>query len=232
MLHTDAFNRSNKNKMTKADYVKNTRLDGVNPLVLDVRALAWLGVPPHAPADPPSPPLPRQTFFDNITFTPFVFIEDELDVNGSRSLAPETSPSNQAAANPFGFATTPTSSSFLSAAKPSSATKIDVYFLISAGQVYTLRCADVALQIPRKTPFSYHGPRGFFDTGELHASFAEADMIEVGEQAADTRRGSGSSAATRTEGKVHSLKLTKYGVLSRKGALPPSLPFPWRELWR
>lgn len=36
MLHTDAFNRSNKNKMTKADYVKNTRLPGVPPEVLDV----------------------------------------------------------------------------------------------------------------------------------------------------------------------------------------------------
>jgi Sec7-like guanine-nucleotide exchange factor len=36
MLHTDAFNKSNKNKMTKADYVKNTRLDGVSPEVLDV----------------------------------------------------------------------------------------------------------------------------------------------------------------------------------------------------
>lgn len=36
MLHTDAFNKSNKNKMTKADYVKNTRMDGVPPLVLEV----------------------------------------------------------------------------------------------------------------------------------------------------------------------------------------------------
>lgn len=36
MLHTDAFNKSNKRKMTKADYVKNTRLPGVPPEVLDV----------------------------------------------------------------------------------------------------------------------------------------------------------------------------------------------------
>jgi len=36
MLHTDAFNRHNKNKMTKADYVRNTRMDGVSPLVLEV----------------------------------------------------------------------------------------------------------------------------------------------------------------------------------------------------
>jgi Sec7-like guanine-nucleotide exchange factor len=38
MLHTDAFNKSNKRKMTKADYVKNTRLPGVPPEVLEVRS--------------------------------------------------------------------------------------------------------------------------------------------------------------------------------------------------
>lgn len=36
MLHTDAFNKHNKRKMTKADYVKNTRMPGVAPEVLEV----------------------------------------------------------------------------------------------------------------------------------------------------------------------------------------------------
>ena len=36
MLHTDAFNKSNKRKMTKADYLKNTAISGVIPEVLDV----------------------------------------------------------------------------------------------------------------------------------------------------------------------------------------------------
>ena len=36
MLHTDAFNKSNKNKMTKADYVKNTKLPGIPPEILEV----------------------------------------------------------------------------------------------------------------------------------------------------------------------------------------------------
>ncbi|CCO27362.1 Protein transport protein sec73 [Rhizoctonia solani AG-1 IB] len=59
MLHTDAFNKSNKNKMTKADYVKNTRMPGLPSEVLDY-------------------------FFDNIVFAPFIFIEDATDVNGQR----------------------------------------------------------------------------------------------------------------------------------------------------
>ncbi|TBU64967.1 hypothetical protein BD310DRAFT_804776 [Dichomitus squalens] len=64
MLHTDAFNKSNKRKMTKADYIKNTRLPGVAPEVLDC-------------------------FYDNIVFAPFIFIEDPLDVNGQRGLVPD-----------------------------------------------------------------------------------------------------------------------------------------------
>lgn len=36
MLHTDAFNKSNKRKMTKVDYQKNTAISGVIPEVLDV----------------------------------------------------------------------------------------------------------------------------------------------------------------------------------------------------
>ena len=39
MLHTDAFNRSNKRKMSKADYIKNTKLVGVPTEVLDVRKI-------------------------------------------------------------------------------------------------------------------------------------------------------------------------------------------------
>ncbi|KAG7450349.1 uncharacterized protein BT62DRAFT_943257 [Guyanagaster necrorhizus] len=59
MLHTDAFNKSNKRKMTKADYIKNTRLPGVSSEVLDC-------------------------FYDNIVFAPFIFVEDPLDINGQR----------------------------------------------------------------------------------------------------------------------------------------------------
>lgn len=39
MLHTDAFNKSNKNKMTKADYVKNTALAGLPAEVLGVSSM-------------------------------------------------------------------------------------------------------------------------------------------------------------------------------------------------
>lgn len=75
MLHTDAFNKSNKRKMTKGDYVKNTKLPGVPVEVLEC-------------------------FYDNIVFAPFIFIEDPVDIDGrtnpdpsSRMIASVSSPS-------------------------------------------------------------------------------------------------------------------------------------------
>ncbi|KAG9314508.1 hypothetical protein JVU11DRAFT_5305 [Chiua virens] len=58
MLHTDAFNKSNKRKMSKADYLRNTALPGLIPEVLDC-------------------------FYDNIVFAPFIFIEDPSEPEGS-----------------------------------------------------------------------------------------------------------------------------------------------------
>ncbi|KAF9569725.1 hypothetical protein CPC08DRAFT_701617 [Agrocybe pediades] len=64
MLHTDAFNPSNRRKMTKADYIKNTKLPGIPVEVLDC-------------------------YFDNIVFAPFIFIEDPVDFNGQLGLLPD-----------------------------------------------------------------------------------------------------------------------------------------------
>lgn len=57
-------------------------------------------------------------------------------------------------------------------------------------------------------------------------------MIEVGDSSANGAGGLGDgnhrgATSARADGKSHSLKLTKYGVLSRKGAfLPPSASSP------
>ena len=42
MLHTDAFNKSNKRKMTKVDYIKNVKPLGIPMEVLDVSFLFLL----------------------------------------------------------------------------------------------------------------------------------------------------------------------------------------------
>lgn len=53
-------------------------------------------------------------------------------------------------------------------------------------------------------------------------------MIEVGDSSANGAGGLGDgnhrgATSARADGKSHSLKLTKYGVLSRKGAFLPPL---------
>ena len=60
MLHTDAFNKNNKNKMQKADYIRNTRGQDVSEEVL-------------------------ACFYDNICYTPFIHFDDEeFDVTVDR----------------------------------------------------------------------------------------------------------------------------------------------------
>ncbi|KXL50116.1 hypothetical protein M433DRAFT_151490 [Acidomyces richmondensis BFW] len=59
MLHTDAFNKNNKRKMQKQDYIKNTSGQHVAEEVL-------------------------ACFYDNICYTPFIHFEEEFDINGER----------------------------------------------------------------------------------------------------------------------------------------------------
>lgn len=61
MLHTDAFNKNNKRRMQKHDYIKNTSGQRVSDDVLGC-------------------------FYDNICYTPFVHYEEEVDINGERVL--------------------------------------------------------------------------------------------------------------------------------------------------
>ncbi|RIA86010.1 hypothetical protein C1645_807983 [Glomus cerebriforme] len=67
MLHTDAFNKSVKRKMTKEEFVKNTRIDGVPSEILEI-------------------------LYDNITFMQFIYADDDTDVNGQTMLS--SSPSS------------------------------------------------------------------------------------------------------------------------------------------
>ncbi|KAF2721761.1 hypothetical protein K431DRAFT_268175 [Polychaeton citri CBS 116435] len=59
MLHTDAFNKNNKHKMTKSDYCRNASGQGVHEDVL-------------------------ACFYDNICYTPFIHFEEEVDFGGEK----------------------------------------------------------------------------------------------------------------------------------------------------
>jgi hypothetical protein len=54
ILHTDVFNKNNKRKMQKQDYVRNSRVDGISEDILEC-------------------------IYENISYTPFIHVEDELN---------------------------------------------------------------------------------------------------------------------------------------------------------
>lgn len=177
MLHTDAFNRHNKNKMTKADYVRNTRLDGVNETVLEV-------------------------FFDNITFTPFVFIEDDHEAALAAAGTPLSALHGQARSN-----------------------KIDVYDLIVGGQLGTLR-VDVERVIPANSPYSCMGTRPFLDVDRMQWAFANAHPLQFVRNRAGRRKSVqqpmsvGDPSALALKEDTTTLKVTKVGLISRKDDSP------------
>lgn len=178
MLHTDAFNRHNKNKMTKADYVRNTRLDGVPETTLEA-------------------------FYDNITFTPFVFIEDD----------------NEASLAAVGASTV--------ANGPVRPGKVDVYDMIASGTVMTLR-ANVESLIPAESPFSCMGTRAFLDVDSLQRRFADAHPLSFVKsrprrKSSVTMPSLPGSHPDKTPSRpvakeeIQTLKITKVGLITRKG---------------
>ncbi|KFA62779.1 hypothetical protein S40285_07547 [Stachybotrys chlorohalonatus IBT 40285] len=65
ILHTDVFNKNNKHKMQKPDYIKNTQGEGIFDDILEC-------------------------FYDNICYTPFIHVEEDFDLNGNRSMSGRT----------------------------------------------------------------------------------------------------------------------------------------------
>jgi hypothetical protein len=123
MLHTDAFNKSNKNKMTKADYIRNTRIDGVPSEVLDC-------------------------LFDNIVFSPFIFVEDDAESSSGGPLSTPPSSTAEASAGSNGSA----SAFFGLASSTREKGKVDPYFLIAKGLTHELK-AEIELHVPWTSKF-------------------------------------------------------------------------------
>lgn len=109
MLHTDAFNKSNKRKMTKADYIKNTQLAGIYPEVLEY-------------------------YYDNIVFAPFIFVEDPVEANLQRN--PDSVPYRSPSRFPAQHSLTGNGSTVALLGKTD---KIDPYYLIVKNLLNPLR---------------------------------------------------------------------------------------------
>ncbi|KAN0066526.1 hypothetical protein ACQY0O_000620 [Thecaphora frezii] len=200
MLHTDAFNKNAKHKMTKADYLRNTGPSGVPTEILEY-------------------------LYDNLTFTQFIYVEDRDDLQRRASEAASayggSGNSNAPVLSSFPGAG--------GSAVQGSRARIDPYYLIANGKLGELR-ADIDQLIPEDTPYSYTGTLADFNIDRLNAAFLHAPSIEIATgrpatMAPPTSSWVGLEAAAHMHfqnvqpqysDEVVSLKVTKVGVVSRK----------------
>lgn len=194
ILHTDVFNKNNKYKMQKPDYLKNTRGEGIFDDVLEC-------------------------FYDNITYTPFIHVEDDLDANGER-LGHKIS-KKKTAVFPNG-----TPESLKRSKDP-----IDPYTIILDGKLDSLR-PPLKDQIPLEDHFSYMGTAKSLNVKELQKTFFRTGVLQI--VSARSRPDAFMTEKTLSNPQeahpgIVDIKITKVGILWRKDQKKKKARSPWQE---
>ena len=192
ILHTDVFNKNNKHKMQKPDYCKNARGQGVAEEILEC-------------------------FYDNISYTPFIHVEDDLDINGERIV---TKPRKSM------FSRTSTDTIGRVSREP-----VDPYTLILDSSLDTLRPSlkDV---MNLEDPYSYLGTASSLNIADLHNSFFKSGILQI--VSSRSRPDAFMSPETMANPAdahpgVVDIKVTKVGVLWRKDTKKKKARSPWQE---
>ena len=194
ILHTDVFNKNNKHKMLKPDYLKNTKGEGVSDDVLEC-------------------------FYDNISYTPFIHVEDDLDINGERIVAQKT----------LKGIFPRTGSDTIKAKTPKG--PVDPYTLIIDHKLDTLR-PPVRDVLSLDDPYGYLGTASALDLPALQNTFFKSGILQI--VSARSRPDAFKSPTTITNPNgshpgVVDIKITKVGVLWRKDAKKKKTRSPWQE---
>jgi len=189
ILHTDVFNKNNKYKMQKADYVKNTSGEGVTPDILEY-------------------------FYDNISYTPFIHVEDDLDINGDKIVI------QRPKRNVFGKSTVDVKRS----KEP-----IDPYTLIIENKLDKLRPSLNDILII-EDPYKYLGTAQSLDMAGLHHSFFRSAVLQIvsARSRPDAFLDPAKNPQDASPGVVE-IKVTKIGILWRKGTKKKKTRSPWQE---
>ncbi|RYC57174.1 hypothetical protein CHU98_g9042 [Xylaria longipes] len=192
ILHTDVFNKNNKYKMQKADYLKNTRGGGIFDDVLEC-------------------------FYDNISYTPFIHLEEDLHANGDRA----------------GSLRLKKKSVFPTAiAEPKrSRDLLDPYTLILDGKLDILR-PPLKDQIPLEEHYSYLGTANRLILKELQKTFFKTGILQI--ISARSRPDAFMTEKTQNNPEaahpgIVDIKVTKVGLLWRKEITKRRTRSPWQE---
>lgn len=194
ILHTDVFNKNNKNKMQKPDYLKNTRGEGIFDEVLEC-------------------------FYDNISYTPFIHVEDDLDINGERIVQYKV---KKKSLFPRG-GVDPT--------KRPSKEPVDPYTLIIDSKLDTLR-PNLKDVMCLEEHYSYLGTATSLDLRNLQKTFFRTGILQI--ISARSRPDAFMSEKTVTNPEealpgVVDIKITKVGLLWRKDVKKKKTRSPWQE---
>lgn len=197
ILHTDVFNKNNKHKMQKADYVKNTKGEGIANEVLEV-------------------------FYDNITYTPFIHVEDELDVTGDRHTGHKVSKKKTLLPNPMA-----TDVVIKKVAKE----PIDPYTMILDNRLDILR-PNLKEVMEMEDHYNYTGTAPSLNLKELQKTFFRTGILQI--VSARSRPDAFMTEKTATNPEeaqpgVVDIKVTKVGLLWRKDVKKKKTRSPWQE---
>ena len=194
ILHTDVFNKNNKHKMQKIDYLKNTRGEGISDDILGV-------------------------FYDNISYTPFIHVEDDLDINGERIIA-------QKARKRTIFPHTAPDPAKKVAKEP-----VDPYTLIIDNRLDLLR-PNLKDVMQLDDPYNYLGTAKHLSMKELQRTFFKTGVLQI--VSARSRPDAFMTEKTVTNPEeahpgIVDIKITKVGLLWRKDAKKKKTRSPWQE---
>jgi hypothetical protein len=194
ILHTDVFNKNNKHKMQKPDYLKNTRGEGIFDEILEC-------------------------FYDNISYTPFIHVEDDLDINGERIIQHKTKKKSIL------------SRGNVDPTKRPSKDPVDPYTLIIDSKLDMLRPNLKEVMILEEH-YSYLGTAPSLNLSDLQKTFFRTGVLQI--VSARSRPDAFMSDKTVNNPEeahpgIVDIKITKVGLLWRKDAKKKKTRSPWQE---
>lgn len=196
ILHTDVFNKNNKYKMQRSEYIKLVR--AVEPGVFNEIL---------------------ECFYDNISYTPFIHVEDDLDINGERIIQHKT----KKRPSIFGAAVDPS--------KRPSKEPVDPYTLIIDSKLDTLR-PNLKDVMQTEEHYSYLGTAPSLNLADLQKTFFRTGILQI--VSARSRPDAFMSDKTvnnpdEAQAGIVDIKITKVGLLWRKDVKKKKTRSPWQE---
>lgn len=195
ILHTDVFNKNNKHKMQKPDYLKNTRGEGIFDEILEC-------------------------FYENISYTPFIHVEDDLDINGERIIQHKMKKKSSIFPR-----------NTVDPAKRPSKEPIDPYTLIIDSKLDSLR-PNLKEVMFLEEPYSYLGTATSLNLPDLQKTFFRTGVLQI--VSARSRPDAFMNDKTLNNPEeahpgIVDIKITKVGLLWRKDPKKKKTRSPWQE---